>query len=132
VTGRQPERGSHTVLASADSQRFASLRHSASSREERYVLGRHLRERAPRTALGDWAPPPGRTDVVDAVIQSHQGRLDWLVPVRVGRMIASPYAFLRGAANVHAADFAALPATGITPVVCGDAHLGGGDNYIIK
>src|SRR4051812_5446889 len=39
-------------------------------------------------------------------------------------MIASPYAFLRGAANVHAADFAGLPATGITPVVCGDAHLG--------
>src|SRR4051812_32875810 len=39
-------------------------------------------------------------------------------------MIASPYAFLRGAANVHAADFAGLAATGITPVICGDAHLG--------
>jgi uncharacterized protein (DUF2252 family) len=62
--------------------------------------------------------------VVDQVIRSHEGRVDWLIPVRVGRMIASPYAFLRGSANVHAADFAGLPATGITPVVCGDAHLG--------
>ena len=50
--------------------------------------------------------------------------MPWLVPVRVGRMVASPYAFLRGTAGIMAADFAALPATGITPVVCGDAHLG--------
>jgi uncharacterized protein (DUF2252 family) len=39
-------------------------------------------------------------------------------------MISSPYAFLRGSANIMADDFAALPATGITPVICGDAHLG--------
>ena len=39
-------------------------------------------------------------------------------------MIASPYAFLRGTAAIMADDFAALPATGITPVICGDAHLG--------
>ena len=39
-------------------------------------------------------------------------------------MVASPYAFLRGSANIMADDFAALPATGITPVICGDAHLG--------
>ena len=35
------------------------------------------------------------------MVRSHEGRLDWLVPVRVGRMTASPYAYLRGAANVH-------------------------------
>ena len=39
-------------------------------------------------------------------------------------MIASPYGFLRGTAIVMAHDVAALPATGITPVICGDAHLG--------
>ena len=38
-------------------------------------------------------------------------------------MAASPYAFLRGAAGIMAADFATLPATGITPVVCGDARF---------
>jgi len=47
-----------------------------------------------------------------------------LVPVRVGRMLASPYGFLRGTAIVMAADCAALPATGIKPVICGDAHVG--------
>jgi uncharacterized protein (DUF2252 family) len=117
-------RPAHTVLTSADSGAFASLRRPASPRTERYALGRQLRRRAPRTALGDWVPPPGRPDVVHQVVRSHEGRLDRLVPVRIGRMISSPYAFLRGAANVHAEDFAGLPATGITPVVCGDAHLG--------
>jgi uncharacterized protein (DUF2252 family) len=39
-------------------------------------------------------------------------------------MVASPYGFLRGAAVVMAEDFARLPATGITPVICGDAHVG--------
>ena len=55
---------------------------------------------------------------------SHQGRADRLVPVRVGRMIASPYGFLRGTAVVMAEDVARLPSTGITSVVCGDSHLG--------
>ena len=39
-------------------------------------------------------------------------------------MVSSPYGFLRGTAIVMAADVAGLPATGITPVICGDAHLG--------
>src|ERR1700724_1263069 len=57
-------------------------------------------------------------------MDSHEGRLDWLIPIRVGRMVASPYGFLRGTAGVMAADVAGLPATGIQPVICGDAHLG--------
>ena len=39
-------------------------------------------------------------------------------------MVSSPYGFLRGTAIVMAEDVAGLPATGITPVICGDAHLG--------
>ena len=57
-------------------------------------------------------------------MESHEGRLDWLIPVRVARMVISPYGFLRGTAIVMADDVARLPATGINPVVCGDAHLG--------
>ncbi len=57
-------------------------------------------------------------------MHSHEGRLDWLIPIRVGRMVASPYGFLRGTAGVMAEDIAHLPATGICPVICGDAHLG--------
>ncbi len=103
---------------------FASLRTASRPRAERYELGRSLRERAHRSEMGDWAPPDGRIDPVDQLVTAHEGRLDWLIPVRVGRMMASPYAFLRGAANIMADDFACLPATGITPGICGDAHLG--------
>ena len=114
----------HVVLAAVDGESYASLRRRPTPRAERYALGRRLRKQVPRSALGDWQPPIGRTDVVDQIRESHQGRLDWLIPVRVGRMVSSPYGFLRGTATVMAADLAQLPATGITPVICGDAHLG--------
>ena len=114
----------HVVLASADSQAFTSLRQRSTSRQDRSRMGRELRGQVPRRSLGDWSAPASRPDPVQLVIESHKGRLDWLVPVRVGRMAASPYGFLRGAAVVMAADVARLPGTGITPVICGDAHLG--------
>jgi uncharacterized protein (DUF2252 family) len=103
---------------------YASLRRPATPRAQRYELGRSLRERVPRARLADWTPPADRTDPVDHVIAAHAGRVPWLIPVRVGRMAASPYAFLRGSAGIMADDFARLPSTGITPVICGDAHLG--------
>ena len=130
TSGEQPADGGetahdpHLVLASADGQAFATLRRPATPRRERYALGRALRQQVPRSALGRWSAPADRVDPVQQVIATHEGRLDWLIPVRVGRMVASPYGFLRGTAAIMANDFAALPATGITPVICGDAHLG--------
>ena len=117
-------RGRHEVVAGSDARGYATLRKPGTPRAERYELGRELRHRVPRSSLGEWTVPAGRPDPVDRIIASHVGRVPWLVPVRVGRMAASPYSFLRGTAGIMAADFAALPATGITPVVCGDAHLG--------
>ncbi len=114
----------HVVLASADSRGFVSLRQPATPRSERYAIGRSLRKRVPRSSLGRWTVPGNRADPVQQIIATHEGRVDRLIPVRVGRMIASPYAFLRGAAAIMAEDFAHLPCTGITPVICGDAHLG--------
>jgi uncharacterized protein (DUF2252 family) len=118
-----PARG-HVVLASADSEAFTSLRRRSTSRLDRYRMGRELRHQVPRSSLGEWSAGPGRPDPVQLIIESHDGRLDWLIPLRVGRMIATPYGFLRGAAIVMAEDAARLPSTGITPVICGDAHLG--------
>jgi hypothetical protein len=114
----------HVVLASADSEAFTSLRRRSTSRLDRYRMGRDLRRQIPRRALGEWMVPVNRPDPVQLIIESHRGRLDWLIPVRVGRMAATPYGFLRGAAIVMAEDNARLPSTGITPVICGDAHLG--------
>jgi uncharacterized protein (DUF2252 family) len=115
---------SHVVLTGAESDTYRSLRRKAVSRAERFDLGRRLRDEVPRKVLGDWKAPRDRIDPVEQIVHSHEGRLDWLIPLRVGRMAASPYGFLRGTPNVMAADMAALPATGITPVICGDAHLG--------
>jgi uncharacterized protein (DUF2252 family) len=112
------------VLDAGLDRGFASLRERPTPRAERYELGRRLRRVVPRSAWGDWTVPADRPDPADRIIASHIGRVPWLVPVRVGRMAASPYAFLRGTAGIMAADFATLPATGITPVICGDAHLG--------
>jgi uncharacterized protein (DUF2252 family) len=114
----------HTVLATAESDAYASLRRRPTSREERYAMGKGLRAKVPRSSLGRWSPPPGRPDPVGIVMDTHEGRIPELVPIRVGRMISSPYGFLRGSAAVMADDVSRLPATGIFPVVCGDAHLG--------
>jgi uncharacterized protein (DUF2252 family) len=115
---------SHVILETADGLSYASLRRRPIPRTDRYAIGRSLREKVPRSALGQWTRAPNRADPVDQVIEAHTDRLKWLIPVRVGRMISSPYAFLRGTAGIMAADFASLPATGIMPVICGDAHLG--------
>jgi uncharacterized protein (DUF2252 family) len=119
-----PTISSHVVPGSAGDEGFTSLRRPARPRAERYEIGRSLRERSPRSDMAHWQPPADRPDPVRQVVASHEGRLPWLVPVRIGRMIASPYAFLRGTAGLMADDFAGLPHTGITPVICGDAHLG--------
>jgi len=103
---------------------YASLRSRPTPRTERYAHGKRLRRHVPRSSFAAWSPPAGRRDPVEQIRVSHQGRLDRLIPIRVARMVASPYGFLRGAATIMAEDFATLPATGITPVICGDAHLG--------
>jgi len=121
MTRRGPE---HTVLASTDSAAFTSLRHEALPRPERYALGRRLRRQVPRSTLAAWDGSDRGGDPVAQVIATNEGRVPTLIPVRIGRMTASPFAFLRGAAAVMAADFSQLAATGITPVICGDAHLG--------
>jgi uncharacterized protein (DUF2252 family) len=113
----------HIVLDTPEGG-FSSLRRPGRPRAERYELGRSLRERAHRSEMAFWVPPDDRPDPVRQVIGQNRGRQPGLVPIRIGRMVSSPYAFLRGSANIMADDFACLPATGITPVICGDAHLG--------
>ena len=114
----------HTVLPDTVADPFGSLRQRPTTRRERFEVGRALRKQVPRTTLGRWEATDARRDPVELIRASHEGRLDELIPIRVARMAASPYGFLRGSAVVMAQDVSALPATGITPVICGDAHLG--------
>jgi uncharacterized protein (DUF2252 family) len=85
--------------------------------------GRRLRKVAGRRSQANWKPPHDRTDPVDTLTASNEGRIPELVPIRIGRMLASPFAFLRGSAAVMAGDLATTPTTGAMVQLCGDAHL---------
>ncbi|MFE6855107.1 DUF2252 family protein, partial [Streptomyces sp. NPDC057674] len=69
---------------------------------ERAEQGRAARKRVPRSAHGRWIPSSQRPDPVGVLERQAQDRLPDLVPLRYGRMAASPFAFLRGAAAVMA------------------------------
>ena len=84
--------------------------------------GVRLREATPMTAHGQYTPRPDRPDPVAYVEMTNEGRVDDLIALRVGRMVASPFAFLRGSAGLMAADLAGAPTSGLTAWICGDAH----------
>jgi len=114
----------HAVVGGIDDRSYQSVRIRPISRAERFARGRVLRQRVPRASIADWQPDKHRPDPVAQIVHSHEGRLAPLIPIRVERMAASPYGFLRGATIAMAHDFSRLPATGIMPVICGDCHLG--------
>ncbi|MER6137350.1 DUF2252 domain-containing protein [Streptomyces sp. NPDC001815] len=84
--------------------------------------GKDLRARVPRSAHASFDADGDRPDAVTAVEESSRGRLAELTPIRVGRMAATPFAFLRGSAGLMAYDLARTPVTGIGAQICGDAH----------
>ncbi len=97
--------------------------HVAMDRAERRKRGKALREQAPRGSHGNWVPSADRPDPLSLLQAQDEGRLQHLLPIKYGRMLESPFAFLRGSAVVMASDLAATPVTGIDAVLCGDAHL---------
>lgn len=68
------------------------------------------------------AESPERPTVREFIDISNRGRIERLIPLRIGRMIASPFTFFRGAAGLMAADLAAGPDSGLAAQICGDAH----------
>ena len=90
-------------------------------RRARYAAGKALRRATPRENLAEHKPAP--RDPVAILREADGTRIADLVPIRYDRMAASPFAFLRGAAAVMAADLAAAPQAGIPVQACGDAHL---------
>ncbi len=94
-----------------------------SSLAERRSAGKALRDRLPRTDQGAFAPPGDRPDLV-ARLKAHNAlRIQDLLPIKWGRMAASPFSFFRGSAGLFAADLGPGPVTGIEVQLCGDAHL---------
>jgi uncharacterized protein (DUF2252 family) len=85
--------------------------------------GAKMRESVPHSAHAKWTPPRNRPHPVDTVVAGNEGRQEHLVPLRMGRMAASPFAFLRGSASVMAWDLSHTPVTGMQVVIDGDAHI---------
>jgi uncharacterized protein (DUF2252 family) len=90
--------------------------------DARTAHGRAARKAVPRPRHAELALE-GRPDPVALLQEQERSRVPELVPVRHGRMMASPFSFFRGAALVMASDLARTPTTGLTAQLCGDAHL---------
>ncbi len=90
---------------------------------ERLAKGKLIRRRVPRSSHADWEPAADRPDPVSLLEGSNTGRVPELVPIRYGRMMPTPFTFLRGSAGAMALDLAATPATGLHVQLCGDCHL---------
>src|SRR5256885_3081314 len=85
--------------------------------------GREQRRHVPPLSHAQWEPPPDRPDPVDILEEQARTRVPDLVPIRYGRMVASPFSYFRGAAAPMAWDLAHTPTTDIRVQACGDAHL---------
>lgn len=92
------------------------------TRADRIEYGKTAQRRTPFGAIAEHDAIRDRDPIGLLEIQAGT-RIPELVPVRYGRMAASPFAFYRGAALVMADDLSHAPTTGLYTQLCGDAHL---------
>ena len=93
----------------------------ASTIADREARGRAVREKSKRSShrtVGEL-----RRDPIELLKESSEGRVRNLVPLRYGRMAASPFTFFRGTALLQAHDLSKVHDTGLTMPICGDGHL---------
>jgi len=90
---------------------------------ERAERGLAARALLPRHQQAELVLPAARRDLVSVMQDQARTMVPELVPVRHGRMMTSPFAFLRGSPAMMAADLGAAPVSGIGVQLCGDAHL---------
>ena len=91
--------------------------------DERRARGKALRKEVDPGSHARWKPAADRPDPVGLLEEQNLTREPDLIPVRHGRMMASPFTFYRGAAKIMAADLRDTPRAGLEVQLCGDAHL---------
>src|SRR5277367_1887799 len=101
-------------------EQFTAARPSVA---DRMPAGKALRTTVPRASLAEYKPSLKRKDPVGILEAQAKTRLQQLIPVRYARMLASPFAFLRGCAALMAQDLSPSPVTGLKVQVCGDMHV---------
>lgn len=85
--------------------------------------GRAARKVLPRRTVGQWDPSGRERSALEVLRDQDVDRVTRLLPIRYGRMAASPWTYLRGAASVMATDLMARPDSGLDVQLCGDAHV---------
>src|SRR5262245_10758089 len=108
-------RSGHLGAAEAEAERLSVA--------DRVALGKAARAAVPRSSHAVFDPSADRPHPVALLEEQGRSRVPELVPIRYGRMLASPFSYYRGAALPMGADLAATTVSGLTVQACGDAHL---------
>ena len=111
------------LAAQGDMALLESFTVARPSVAERLAAGKALRTKVPRASHARYEKAADRPDPVAILEQQNVTRVQKLVPVRYARMLASPFAFLRGSAAVMACDLSNTPVTGMQVAACGDMHV---------
>src|SRR5215472_9939168 len=121
VTAR--EKGAATAMSPKGRYRLdeSIKRLSPTARADK---GRQLRAEVPRSSHAGFERPADAPTPIELLERQSKDRVHELIPIRYGRMLASPFSYFRGAALPMARDLAATPVTGLAVQACGDAHCG--------
>ncbi|MCU0301816.1 MAG: DUF2252 domain-containing protein [Candidatus Nanopelagicales bacterium] len=109
-------------LYTDDELTLRSFTEERPSKARRRAEGAQHRAEVPLEAHAELVLTEGR-DARAILTAQEANREAALVPMRYERMSVSPFAYLRGAAAVMAADLAAGPRTSLQAQLCGDAHV---------
>ena len=93
------------------------------TRSQRASDGKSKQLTAPIEGQGVWVASPLRESPIVTIERSSEGRVPELVPLRYGRMLATPFTYFRGAPAVMASDLSTTKSSEIEVQACGDAHL---------
>jgi uncharacterized protein (DUF2252 family) len=105
-------------MAHSRSWKFESLH-----KKQRCEIGRNTRKQVARNDLGTFNPKERGFDPIEVLLNSTSDRVPQLLPIKYGRMAASPFAFFRGSVSIMAADLGRQPHTSLLVQLCGDAHV---------
>jgi uncharacterized protein (DUF2252 family) len=114
---------SHRKHAAEVAEAEPKLPPQTASVKERQAAGRVLAKKTSLKEHAIWRAALRQHDPIDLLIANSKGRNENLVPIRYGRMLANPFAFLRGSAAVMAADLSLTESPGVRVQACGDCHF---------
>lgn len=120
---KKAKAGKTAILMKQDGASAAGSQTNVNAPSDRRAQGKALREVVSRRSHAGWKVPQDRRDPIELLVETNEGRVPDLIPIRFGRMMQSPFTFFRGSAGVMAADLATTAQSGLRVQACGDAHL---------